>query len=184
MGKKMRPDHHDDAYRAFQAQRWAYEAELEERTGERGAVSSRSGKSEGTGTAMSQADSNPRRTAKKSSRRRSGSGPSMKEKNRATCPVCGAKEGDSCFVLTDKVFRELSKTHTSQQRVRGARQQTAKPVPKTQVRDQGPIEKRQDIDQRQAAPVPQPRSNPGVLFGGPAKYMDEMRQKRRTDNGV
>lgn len=84
MGKKMRPDHHDDAYRAFQAQRWAYEAELEERTGERGAVSSRSGKSEGTGTAMSQADSNPRRT---------------QEEFGPTFPLRAAREGkEPCYV--------------------------------------------------------------------------------------
>lgn len=183
MAKKMRPDHHDDAYRAFQAQRWAYEAELEERTGERGAVSSRSGKSEGAGTTTSQADSNPRGKPKKSSRRPSRSRAPVKEKNRATCPVCGASAGESCFVLTDKVFRELSKTHTSQQAPR-ARQQIAKPVPKAQAGGQGAIENRQVIDRRPAAPAPQPRSNPGVLFGGPAKSMDEMRQKRHTDNGV
>lgn len=87
-------------------------------------------------------------------------------------------------MLTDKVFRGLSKTHTSQQRVRGPRQQSAKPGPKEQVSNPGLIEKRQGIDKRQAAPAPQPRSNPRVMFGGPAKSMDEMRQKRPTDNGV
>lgn len=82
------------------------------------------------------------------------------------------------------MFRELSKTHTSQQRVKSPRQQTAMPVPKAQVSDRGLIEKRQGIDGSQAAPAPQPRTNPRVLFGGPAKSMDEMRQRRRTDNGV
>lgn len=182
MGKKMRPDHHDDAYRAFQAQRWAYEAELEERTGERGAISSRSGRSEGAGTDTFPPKSNPGRRPKKTSRRPSRSGTAVKEKNRAICPVCGAAVGESCFVLTDKVFRELSKTHTSQQ-AKTPRQQAARPVRKAQIRDQVPIENR-GIDERQAPPAPQPRTNPRVLFGGPGKSMDEMRQRRRIDNGL
>lgn len=40
------------------------------------------------------------------------------------------------------------------------------------------------METRQAATAPQYRTNPRILSGGPAKSMGEMRQKRRTDNGV
>lgn len=181
----MRPDHHDDAYRAFQAQRWAYEAELEERTGDRrgGILAVREERRNRDGHVPSRLEA-PANAQEEFAPAFPLWAAREGKKNRVTCPVCGAKEGELCFVLTDRVFREQSKTHTSQQRVRGPRPQSAKPVPKEQVSDQGLIEKRQGIDKRQAAPASQPRSNPRVLFGGPAKSMDEMRQKRRTDNGV
>lgn len=39
--------------------------------------------------------------------------PKQKKVNLKTCPQCGAKPGQTCFVLTEKVFRELSETHTT-----------------------------------------------------------------------
>lgn len=32
--------------------------------------------------------------------------------NTRTCPECGAKPGQRCFVLTNRTFRELRETHT------------------------------------------------------------------------
>lgn len=45
--------------------------------------------------------------------------------NTATCPECGAKRGESCFIMTDTRFVELSRTHTG----RGALKGTVKSAP-------------------------------------------------------
>jgi hypothetical protein len=48
-----------------------------------------------------------------------------KEVNKTKCPVCGAEKGDTCFVLTDRSFRELRVTHRSKERQRAAAQKKA-----------------------------------------------------------
>ncbi len=39
-----------------------------------------------------------------------------KELNTRRCPVCKAKAGEACFVLTGTRFIELKKTHTAQRK--------------------------------------------------------------------
>jgi hypothetical protein len=55
------------------------------------------------------------------SRRYGGGGlRAPKEVNTRKCHVCGAEKGDTCFVLTEKTFRELRETHRTAERKRAA----------------------------------------------------------------
>jgi hypothetical protein len=51
----------------------------------------------------------------------------VKELNTRRCPVCGAKKGQTCFVLTGTRFIELKTTHATQAREAGI------PLPKQRV---------------------------------------------------
>lgn len=66
------------------------------------------------------------------SRRYGGGGlRAPKEVNVRTCPVCGAKKGETCFKLTDKSFRELQVTHLTagKRRLAEARKAAAETPP-------------------------------------------------------
>lgn len=62
-------------------------------------------------------------------RYRGGGVRAPKETNVRTCPVCGAKKGQTCFKLTDRSFRELSVTHTTNSRKQAAAKRAAQPTP-------------------------------------------------------
>jgi hypothetical protein len=65
-----------------------------------------------------------------------------KQVNTRKCPKCGAKPGQTCFVLTADKFIELNETHTT----RAAQQNQAKTTPATR-------QPKQQSAQRRSTPV-------------------------------
>lgn len=62
--------------------------------------------------------------------------------NTGVCPECGAKRGESCFVMTETRFVELKETHTG----RSARQGEVKSAP-------APAKPEEEAHRRRSTPL-------------------------------
>jgi hypothetical protein len=83
--------------------------------------------------------------------------PSAKQVNIRRCPVCGAKPGESCFVLTATRFIELNETHRPQ---RGK-------LPKEQATSQSPRKlSTPELDRRHQEKLARQKAGESTRNGG------------------